>query len=70
MLFYRNTYGTEVRSVLVTTSNQVSNRLGSLTTSLGNDNRVGRLLGGLLLVGLTGDNTDTTSSGEDGNSLS
>jgi hypothetical protein len=65
----KTTYGTEVRSVLAT-SNQVSNRLGSLTTGLGNNNSVGRLLGRSLLVGLTGSDADTTSSGEDSNSLS
>ena len=64
-----STYLTEIRSVLVTTSNQVSNRLGSLTTSLGNDNRVDGLLGRVFVLGLTESDTDTTGSRENGNSL-
>lgn len=64
----KKTYGTEIGSVLAT-SNQVGDRLGSLTTGLGNDNSVDRLLGGVLLVGLAGGNTDTTSSRENRDSL-
>lgn len=63
-----NTYGTEIRSVLAL-GNQVGDRLGSLTTSLGNDNSVDRLLGRVLLVGLAGGNADTTSSRENRDSL-
>jgi hypothetical protein len=40
-----------------------------LTTGLGDNNSVGRLLGGLLLVSLTQSDTNTTSGREDGDSL-
>jgi hypothetical protein len=62
------TYVTEIRSVLVT-NNQVGDRLSSLTTTLGNHNRVDRLGRRVGLLGLLGSNLNTTRSSLDGNSL-
>jgi hypothetical protein len=63
------TYSTEVRSVLGGTGNQVGNRLGGLTTGLGNDSDVLSLGRVLFLTSLLQGNADTTSSGVDTNRL-